>query len=240
MAVAHVQTTKTVDNSGGTSITSGSMTLTAGNLALFAALEFGAFGSALPVPTSAKLDNTTAFTQDLTFEANTSSNFRMRVTLYSMPNVSGGSHSVTVAHSGNIPSNVLYFFMEVSGALTTAAVDGTGASASGVSTAAASGSASSTNSDDFWIAATTSLAANPATFAAGSGWTIPTNGTETNSSSNLCGGVEYMANPGATSENGQFTLKSGDWVCGAIAYKAAAGGGATAAPNFITLLGAGA
>jgi hypothetical protein len=224
MPVAHVQTTKTVNNTGATSITSGSMTTTAGHLLIAVCLGFGNYGSALSTVASVKLDGVTAFTNDFTIEAVTAGTDRQRVTFLSLPNAAAGAHTLTVAYTaGNVPTNQLIFFVEVSGALTTAAVDGAGAGSSGNSTAASSGAFTTTNSDDFWIAATTSLAANPATFVAGTSWTIPTNGTETNSSSNLCGAVEYWANPGATSGTGAFTLKTGEWVAGAIGYKSAGG-----------------
>lgn len=225
MAVAHVQTVKTVDNASTSPATTGNITTSAGGLVILTLLEFDAVGSTLPAATSAKLDNTTLGAADNTFEALTSANFHQRVSFFSWPNVSAATHSVTIVYAGNIPTNRLYFLTEVSGALTTAAVDGTGNGSSGVGTAAAVGTVTTTHSDDFIICATTSLAANPATFAASASFTIPTNGTETNSSANLCGGVEYWANPGATSFTPGFTLKTGDWVACAIAYQAAAGGG---------------
>lgn len=241
MAVAHVQTTKTVSNAGSQTTVTGAMTTTAGNLLLVAALEFGSIGSNLQVVTSCKLGGVTAFTSDRTFAANTSGSFQMRCTWFSLPNAAGGSNTVTVdwGNSVLIPTNVLIFFMEVSGAITTAAADGAGAGASGVGTASASGSFNTTNSNDFIVCATTSLAANPATYTPGTSFTIPTNGTETNSAANLCGGVEFWANPAATTFNGAFTLKTGDWVNVATAYKAAAGGGATSVvnPSMLTTMG---
>lgn len=226
MAVALAQNpAKTINNLGTSPQTVTGLTTSSGSLILVVVMGFGT-GAAVNAPTSVKLDNTTTMTADVTSgDINTSSNFHMRVSIYSLPNVASGAHTATVVWPATIPTNTLYFFVEVSGAATASVVDGTGASGSGVGTAAATGAASSTNGDDFWIAATTSLAANPATFTAGAGWTIPTGGTETNSAANLCGGMEYIANPGATSENGQFTLKTGDWVASVIAYKAAAGGG---------------
>ncbi len=226
MAVAHVQTVKTVDNTGGASITTGNIVIggTGTNLLICAVLEYAVLGagSHLPVPTSAKLDNVTAGAQDATSEAQDASNESMRVTFYSWPSVSAATHSVTIAYPASVPSNTLYFLVEVSGALTTAAVDGTGAGTSGSSTAVATGNATSTNSDDFWIAACTSIVANPAHFTKGAAWTSIT-GSETNSASNLCGAVEVLANPGATTENGTFTTDNGPWQATVIAYKAAAG-----------------
>lgn len=225
MPVAHVQTTKTVNNAGTSPQVSGAMTTSAGGLLLFGIMAFNT-GTAVPVPTSVKLDNTTAMgTGDVTLTANTSSNFNLRSSIYSLPNVAAGSHSVTVVWPAGIPTNCLYFFTEVSGAATSSQVDGVGHGGSGVGTAASSGTFTTTNATDFWYAITSSLAANPATFSAGASFTIPTNGSETNSAGNLCGACEFWANPGATSGAGTFTLKTGDWVAVAIGYNAAAGGG---------------
>lgn len=231
MAVALVQDpVKTVINAGGATITTNPISLTVGNLLVLVALEFGNFGSALPAPTSAKFENTTVMTAEKTFEANTSGTFRMRISYYSLPNIPlGGNRTVTVAHSGNLPDNILYFLLEISGATTTAASDSAGAGANGLITPADSGTATSTKSNDFWIAATTSLAGNPAHFTHGTGWTMPATGSsETNSAANLCGAVEYAANPGVTSLNGQFIVDAGDWVCVTMAYLASAAGPSTA------------
>jgi hypothetical protein len=238
-AVAHVQTTKTVDNVIASHLTTtGSMTTTAGNLLLIGATAFAALGTPLQAITSVKLDGATSFTQDITVEANTSSNFRMRVAVFSLPNAAGGAHTVTVdwGAGGSGPTNVLVFFMEVSGAATVSVVDGTGSSGSGVSAASASGNFTTVNSNDFWVAVTTTLGAAPATSSAGASWTIPANGSETDSTMNLCGAIEFFANPGSTSGNGTFTVKNADWVNSAIGYKAAAAATSTCTR---TLLGVG-
>lgn len=225
MAVAHVQTGKTINNTAAASQTTGALTFTAGGNAIITIMAFNT-GVVVPVPTTAKLDNTTTMTLGVdSTNINTSSNFNMRVLQYVTENVTGASHSVTIAWPATIPSNCTYFLTEYSGGATSSSGDGSGSHGSGVSTAAASGNATSTNSNDFWLAATTSLPpANPGHFTRVGSFTIPANGTETNSSANLCGGIEYLENPGATSENGQFTVDSGDWVCVVMAYKAGASG----------------
>lgn len=218
--VKHEQTTKTIDNDAGGSTTTGSISLTAGNLLLCIVNQQR--GAASPAnPTSVKLDGSTDFTLDKGQATDPGGDDAHRVSLHSLANIPGGSHTVTVNYAAG-PNRATVFLMEVSGCATASYQDGSGASKfTATTTTPNSGSFSASNSNDFWIAAMVSASsANPATVTAGSGWAIPTNGSETNGASNCVSGVEYIENPGVTSEDGTWTASSAEHACLVFAYKA--------------------
>jgi hypothetical protein len=228
MAVAHVQTTETKFNSSLSTVTTSAVSYTGGNLLICTICGFHS-GATVQNVSTVKLNGTTAFSSRGDTGVFTSGSSNIRIQTYYLENVAGGSSTVTVTWAGAVDVATVYV-TEVSGAATSSSTDGVGASASGTSTTPASGAFSASSSTDFWIGAVCGpFPANPATMTAGAGWTIPAGGKETNGSSFLVSSVEYMANPGATSENAQWTTDSGFWVASVYPFKAA---GAAAGPTF--------
>lgn len=226
MAVAHVQTAKSTYHANETTQTTATITFTAGGLAIVTVLGYES-GGVTVAPTSVKLDGTTDFSLVLDSGEYASGADHLRITVWCLENISAGSHSATVVFAHVFVSTL--FITEASGCASSAAADGAGASASGSSSTPASGSYVASASNDFWLAAVTGPAwTSPATFTAGTGWTIPTptsGSEETDSNFWLCGAVEYIANPGTTTENGDWTTQSGFNLAAVVAFKAAGGGG---------------
>ena len=212
---------ETIKGSGtGTSIVSGSMTSAGSELWLVSALVYDAGGA---VTITAQLDGVTSFTRDRSqlLDVPGGNANEEQLAIFSLPDVASGSHSVTVAFTGINVDAVTIFVSRFSGMATSSVVDGTGASATGTSTAAASGTFTTTNSDGvFYGAAFTESGSNPATVT-NSTWTIPTNGSELDGSANIVGGVAYLINPGTTSGNAQFTVDNVAWIAMGIGYKVA-------------------
>lgn len=222
MPVAHVQTAKSVYHAGETTEVTASITFTAGGLAIVTVMNYEN-NLATAVPTSVKLDGTTNFSLVMDSGDFVGGTDHLSISVWCLENVSAGSHSATVTftHVGV----ATLFITEASGCVSSSAADGAGAFASGSSTTPASGSYVASAANDFWLAAVTGSAwAAPATFAAGSGWTIPTptsGSEETDSNFWLCGAVEYIANPGTNTENGQWTTEAGINVAVVVAFKSA-------------------
>lgn len=225
MAVAHSATTKASNNVAATTLTTASVTPVSGDLLI---LGLASLESAAAHTVSTVTWNSISMTQDKT-TAVTISAGGMRVSLWSLPVVTGAAATGLITFSRSV-TNKTYFWMRITGAATSSITDSAGGAAVSVSagTAATTGAFTSTASTDFWITLVGSdSSANPATFTVGSGWTIPTNGTETNGATNLAAGIEYIPNPGATSETGAFTLSSSNWAIVGMAYKVLSAGGVT-------------
>lgn len=226
MAVAHVQTLKAHFHGSELTPATASMTFAAGGpLAIVTVLTYDT--TTTVAPSSVKLDATTSFAKALDSGDFASGSDHVRITIWYLENIASGAHTATATYASVFVSTL--FITEVSGAATSSAADGAGTFASGSTTTPASGSFTAANTDDFWWSAVTSAVwVNPATFTAGTGWTIPTptsGSEETDSSQWLCGAVEYIQNPGTASENGQWTTKSGLNIATVSAFKVAGGGG---------------
>lgn len=207
-AVAHVQTVNAQDSNSGTTLATGSFTTGAAALLIAAVAYYDN-----PAITSVQLDGSTTFALNVAKVSATDG--AIHGAIYSLPNVSAGSHTVTVTWA----SATLYkdlFVTEVSGAATTAELDGAGASNSGTSAACSSGSYAATVTS-FWHGL--AVAPNSVTFTAGGGgWAIPTNGTLLAGASSA---VEYLANPGSSPQTAAMTITNKAWVCIGVAYKVA-------------------
>lgn len=225
--MAHVATTKGSNNTPGTSFNTASITPSTGELLLLGLISYRTGGD---FTTNSVSWNSTALAQDKTITFNNGVD-RVHVELWSLPNLTGAASTGTVNYSASVDFKT-YFWMRVSGAATASITDSAGGSASGTGTAVATGSFSSVASDDFWVCVMGCTAsANPSTVTAAAAWTIDTtNGRELNGATNMVGGMEYIANPGVTSENGQFTITSSNWAAVGMAYKAAGGAAATWGP----------
>jgi hypothetical protein len=223
-AVAHVQTIEYSDSGGdSTTTTTGSViTLTAGRLLVVTVVGWG---TGPPVVTNIQLDGTTALTAAGGLGAVGDVWAYQRY----LPNVPSGSHGVTVTYD-MLASWDSIFLTEISGAATTSPLDGTCATASGNSATPASGNVSGV-ATSFYIGGFG--IGNAGGVTAGSGKTIPTNGI----SSVATGAMEYVANPGSTPQNLDFSgVSSSAWVAVGCAYKIAAVGPVVGS---LRLLGAG-
>jgi hypothetical protein len=207
--VAHVATYNDQFSGFTSSQTTTSQSFTGGNAVIITILTYA--GGGADTANSVKLDNTTAFTSAIAvqFFATTG------MSIWILPNISGGSHSTTITW----PSGATYFSIyttEASGITNSSPVDGAGASAQGSGTTPSCGSYAGTGTDFWWAF---SNAFPPVT--AGGTWTVPTNGSE----SFLGSAVEYKANPGSTPQSGDFNAASGTWASICTAFKVAAAGG---------------
>jgi hypothetical protein len=229
-AVAHVATIKVNDTTPGTTWTTTTVTPSTGELLIVGLVAYRSGGTFTVTATW----NGNALTEDKTITSTNGADV-FRASIFSLPNVTSATAGVAFTFSAATDFKTA-FVMRVSGAATSSITDGTGGSATGSSTTPATGAMTSTNSDDFWVSVMGNIdGSNPSTVTAGAGWTIPTNGSETNGASEVVGGIEYIANPGATSKNGQWTITSSQWNVVGMAYKASAGGGATATPRQLLL-----
>ena len=215
---AHVQTIKSVNSSGVTPYTTAnSITLSQGSL-LICVVCFTMPSVGAKAITSAVATGSLTMTKRIEDLAGAAGDYGG--TIFSLPNMAAGTYTVTITHGGT-PNKQVVFLMEVSSAATSSEADGTGASATGPTTALNSGTmAGVTKTDDFWVAVGLSAsAANPGTITAGTNWTIPANGTETNGTTNLLSSIEYRVDPGTTSGNGTFTYPTAEWTALAFAFK---------------------
>lgn len=233
MAVAHVATIKGSDNTAGTSTTTSSVTTTTGEVLFLGVVALDSTATF----TMTAAWNTIAMAEDKTVVLVATAGAYLRVSLFSLPIASGAAATAVISFSTTLEFNT-WFLMRASGLATSSITDSAGGSGTGTGTAVATGAFTSTASDDYWVSVCASeSSANPATVTATSPWTIPTNGSETNGTANMVGGISYIANPSATSEDGQWTISSSQWRVVGMAYKALAAGGTT--NRFLGVLGAG-
>jgi hypothetical protein len=220
--VAHAETQVATD--GGTPATSNttpSMTFSANETAL-GGLTCWDGGASCQSVTNVRLDNTTDLTLAATVESAGVNAFKAWI--YYLPtSPSAASHSLTVNWGGSNTYEGLYL-TRVSGAQGT--LSGSCATATGTSAAPASGNVSGASTAFYYGVL---AAAAGSGYTAGSGRTIPTNGTTGT------GAVEYVANPGATPQNMDFTMTSADWAVVGCAFAVAS----SPAPCLMSLLGVG-
>lgn len=214
-----------------------SITVAAGSLLVntFASFDPGAGSPHLTLTTGCTLDGSTNFTSGIAGQNSGSGDHA--VGMWYLPNVGAGSHFARNVFTSAQTDTTLYL-SEIIGAATSSVADGAGVSTSGTSTTPASGAFSASASDDAWIGAAMSESAT-GTPVAGSGWG---NLASMTTASHLRSAVEFIMNPGATSENGNFTgFTSAGWAALVFAFKAAAGGGGatTLRMNSRRLLGVG-
>ena len=211
MAVAHVQTAQTVSNTFRASETTASMTVSEGSLLIVAAAAWNA-PPAITV-SSVQLDGTTGFS----FDKGVSHGSGGRIELWSFANVSAGAHTVTVTWASALTYKTVYL-MEVSGTATSSVQDGAGASAVGDSGNPTTGAYNAT-ATSFWVSA---VETGSISIVAGSGWTIPTNGSEIGTPGSA---IEHQANPGVGTLTGDFTTDGSGWSVVGMAYLVAGAGG---------------
>lgn len=223
-AVAHVATTEFNDGAASsTTLVSGSITTSAGELLVLLVV------SASQTTSTVGESGGGTFTKRGELQNGASAS----AAIWSLPNASGGSHTYTVTFAGASAYDSAWL-MRVSGAATSAELDGSCATATGSSTTPASGSFT-TAGTSFLAGVESSNDTSSAATTPGSGWTQPTNYA---SGVNI-GSVDYKANPGGTSHTADFTTDTaGDWAAVGCGFKVAGAAGGTR-PCLLSLLGVG-
>lgn len=225
MALAFVKATK-IESGTGTSW-GGTVTATAGNLLLSGAVtSYGLVGTGINT-TDASGGNT--WTRD----ANGANTFASQggsknaFSISSAPNATGGTYSVTFTpQGGSSPTGGTGSVYEFSGAPTASPNDATSpALATGdPSTTALTGSLTNTTANAVFLAMFGgNLTTGTSTVTgAGTGWTYPANGLETNATSFLVLGSGYKIVSSVAGETSSWTITSQGWGALIAVYKAAA------------------
>lgn len=231
-ALAHVQTQKGTTTAGTVANTT-AMTTTSGNLVVVTA---GAF-STVSSPTSTITDAATGCSSPCNTWAEVAScavggavvdpSGVTRYRQFYAKNITGGANHIFTQTIGSASNFMTIFATEISGADTTAPFD-TCATAQATSTTPNTGATNTRAQADsiMVVSLGTGDTINAGSITAGSGFTIPTNGTETNFN-NYYSAVEYQIFTSTGTTAGDFTITSQSWgVTGAV-YKAAS----TATPS---------
>jgi hypothetical protein len=224
MSVAFVQATNTPFAAAASPETTGNITVTAGNLLICCVESYSSAGTVTDI-TSVKLNGTTSFTKGITAEGLCSGSVHIRGSIWYLENIVAGTHTVTVTYTLGGPSHDVdsIYLIEASGVATSASADGAGVGTVGNSNAPASGSFTTLGTSFVVAVCGGDQSGNPVTINNGSGWTIPANGKVTDGNQYITGAVEYKANPGTTSHNGQFSFGAiANWGSVGFAFKAAA------------------
>jgi hypothetical protein len=220
MAIAHVQTI-VVNGSGGTSKTSPTITTTSGNLLIAAS---GSWQSGVQNNISITDSKSNTWTQVANSPQNPSANTRNQM-FYAKNCIGDAAHTFTATTSSAI--FFTFFRMEVSGCDTIAPYD-TGAGTTGNSTSPSSGATGTRSSNDQIIIGSVGTGdnVNGGTMTAGSGFTIPSGGSQT-SFSNYVSAIEYQIVSAAGTDAATFTISSDVWGCIAATFKIAGAAPAT-------------
>lgn len=218
MALAHVQTVKA--NGGGSAVlscTTAGITTTAGNLLVAVTGGWKTGAAQLHTVTDSK-GNTWVEVANSPVSP-TAANTRLHL-FYAKNCLGGASHTFTSTVGATALMSL--FVMEISGADTAAPYD-TGAGTIGNSTTPSSGvTGTRAQADEIIIGAVgTGDNVNSGTMTAGSGFTIPTNGSEI-SFNNYVSAIEYQIKSSAGTDAATFTISSDFWGCIAATFKAAA------------------
>lgn len=236
MALAHVQTVKA--NGAGSavlSVTTSGITTTTGNLFVIGAGSWKS-GSPQTLTPSDLIGGSASGNTWLEVTGspqNPSGNTRAHL-FYCKNGNGGASHTFKV--TAGATALMAMFLMEISGADTTAPYD-TGAAATSLGSTAPNSGATGTRAqaDEIIIGyCGTGDNVNGGTFSAGSGFTIPTNGTETNFN-NYVSGIEYQIMTAVGTEAANFTISNDSWACIAAAFKAASGAAAIIFPDYFDI-----
>lgn len=227
MALAHVQTVKA--NGAGSavlSVTTAGITTTAGNLLI---IGCGDWKSGAPQTLTPSDSKSNTWTQVPTHSPKDPSG-NTRCHLYYAKNCLGGaSHTFTV--TAGATALMAMFAMEISGADLSAPFD-TGAAATSLGSTTPSSGVTGTRAqgDEIIIGyCGTGDNVNGGTMNAGSGFTLPTNGSETNFN-NYVSGIEYKIVTAAGTDAATFTISSDSWACIAATFKMAAAAGGLSIP----------
>lgn len=204
-AIAHVQTIKAIGNAASATLTTATFTSTSGNL-LVACCQWS--GAATFTSIGDSKSNT--WTQVGTEGSN-----GVKCRMYYAKNITGGaSHTVNFVQTNSPTAFPLLFVTEFSG-LDTAAPFDVQAQNTGSSTAPNSGTtATRSRASSVLFAQVANNSSGTITYTAGSGYTIPTNGSEGNGASNATGAVEYQIVSAVGTDAGAFTISpTNNWIC---------------------------
>jgi hypothetical protein len=210
MALAHVQTVKGVTSAGTVATTAG-ITTTSGNLLVCVAGAFQAGVSPVSVITDSNSNTWTNVANSSPQTPNASS----RIYMYYAKNITGGaSHTFTQTITGGV-NFMTIFVMEISGAHLTSPLDAVAQAGNTGNSAAANSGTTPTraNANAILIGAFGSAdGVNAGTITAGTGFTIPTNGSETNFN-NYVSAIEYQIVTSVGTDAAAFTISSQLWGC---------------------------
>lgn len=227
MALAHVQTVKGT-GAATSSVTTSGVTTSSGNLLLAVA---GAWQSGVQNTHTITDSNSNTWVEVTGSPLLPTSNTKHHL-FYAKNCTGGASHTFTTTIGGT--ALITLFVMEVSGADTTSPFD-KGAGAVGNSTAPSSGAtATRTQANEIIIGALgTGDNINLGTITAGSGFTIPANGSH-NLFANYVSAIEYQIVSAAGTDAATYTISSDFWGCIVGTFKEAAVAGAANKSNFAT------
>lgn len=231
--MAFVQAINAATASGSvTSITTAGITTTSGNLLVLV----GAVGSVtINTPTDSKGNTWTPHPNNP--QANGGAD--IKASSWYAKNITGGAgHTFTLnLTGGDFPSMVV---LELSGRHTVSPVDVTdhGGDSSQVTSHTLGSLVTTVAGDDLVFVSADSLPSGTASYTAGTGWTVPTNGFNPNTNNYACTVTEYQANKAIGTYAGTLTTGAASELAALLwAFKPA--GGAVVAQPRQTLLGVG-
>jgi len=223
MPVAHVATLRNNVNTAGATLAGSSVTVNAGETLFVGIATYRAAGT---FTFSSVTWNGLPMTEDKTITIGPGTDI-IRTSIFSLYVAAGATAAPQITCSASVDASTI-FVMRSSGGATSSIQDGAGASQTGTSANPATGTGSAVNTDDFWVAMIgTDAGAVSNSWTAGSSFTIPTNGAETNGSTNVSSAIEYLANPGSLTAAASATMGGGSATWGAVlmAYKSVSGTG---------------
>lgn len=203
----------------GSNSASGSVTATAGNQLIAVAIEFGATSGGFTVSGGGTW----------TTDKNGTINGTLRCSIASCPSATGGTNTITVTATNG--SGTTVFILEYSGLQTSPIFEGAGTSNSGTSATPATSALTNTQADAVKIAVTgVDSFTNTAFSSTGTGWTLPTNGSEPDGGNWLPGACGYKIVSASQSDTETWSRTgSNAWDADIATYLGtSAGGGSTA------------
>ncbi len=200
MAITFVACTR-LENNSGNSVT-GSVSGTGGNAMICQVQDFS--------PGTATL--TTSGGGTWTTDHNGSVLNTQRTSSASCPNITGGAVSRTASYGAGVSCNA--YFMEFSGMATSSIFEAAGTTASGTTSPMSTGALSNTQASAVKVAmVAVDTGDNQTLGTSGTGWTIPTNGSEGNGAAQYVGAVAYKIVAASQSDTETFTW-SGTFASG--------------------------
>lgn len=214
MAGAHVQTVQ-VGGANVTSVTSAAITTTSGNLLV---ASVGGWRSSAQVTHTVTDSKSNTWSENPASPRNPDANTRHHQ--YYAQNISGGSSHTFTSTAAQATYQTL-IVSEFSGMATANVLDQS-AGATGNSTSPSSGTTNVRTQADEVLVGTLGTAdtINNGTLTAGSGYTIPTNGSNKNYT-NYVSAQEYAIMSATGGDAATFTISSEPWGCIIGTYKAA-------------------
>lgn len=196
-------------------IASGSVSSTAGNALIAVVCEYA------PSTGTLTMSGGGSWTTDYSpSELNT-----MKVATGSCLSATGGAQTITATFSSG--SGTTVFVLEFSGMAASSMFETNGTAASGTSTTPTTNSVTNTQADSVKVAGASVDAGNNAAWSStGTGWSLPTNGSEPDGLNWLIGACGYKIVSASQSDTESWSRSgSNPWHAGITTYKAAASTG---------------